>query len=316
MNKEIKVGIIGLVGLVLFYLGSNFLKGIDFFSPVKQYYAIYNNVDGLVVANPVIVNGYSVGRVSDIKILQSQNNKILVTMDIDEDLIIDKSSVATLSSNDFLGSKAIILSIHDVLNPLNEGDTIIAEVDRGLSELLEKATPITDNISITISRLNDLLSSLKGSGDMISNTLDNLNDVLTNSNELIESNKSTITNTLNNLNDLSKDLSEKIEKIDPLLDGAQSIVNKLNSVDFENTFSQIDILITSINGVFDDIDSGKGTLSKLLADDSLYNNLNKTAFDLDKLLFHINENPKHFFSPLGKSRKKIERDLKKQKKIN
>jgi phospholipid/cholesterol/gamma-HCH transport system substrate-binding protein len=75
-------------------------------------------------------------------------------------------------------------------------------------------------------------------------------------------------------------------------------------------------LITSINGVFDDIDSGKGTLSKLLADDSLYNNLNKTAFDLDKLLFHINENPKHFFSPLGKSRKKIERDLKKQKKIN
>ena len=316
MNKEIKVGIIGLVGLVLFYLGSNFLKGIDFFSPVKQYYAIYNNVDGLVVANPVIVNGYSVGRVSDIKILQSQNNKILVTMDIDEDLIIDKSSVATLSSNDFLGSKAIILSIHDVLNPLNEGDTIIAEVDRGLSELLEKATPITDNISITISRLNDLLSSLKGSGDMISNTLDNLNDVLTNSNELIESNKSTITNTLNNLNDLSKDLSEKIEKIDPLLDGAQSIVNKLNSVDFENTFNQIDILITSINDVFDDIDSGKGTLSKLLADDSLYNNLNKTAFDLDKLLFHINENPKHFFSPLGKSRKKIERDLKKQKKIN
>jgi len=316
VNKEIKVGIIGLVGLVLFYLGSNFLKGIDFFSPVKQYYAVYNNVDGLIVANPVIVNGYSVGRVSKIEILQNQNNKILVTMDIDEDLIIDKSSVATLSSNDFLGSKAIILSITDVLNPINEGDTIIAEVDRGLSELLEKATPITDNISITISRLNDLLFSLKGSGDMILNTLDNLNDVLINSNELIESNKSTLTNTLNNLNDLSKDLSEKIEKIDPLLDGAQSIVNKLNSVDFENTFNQIDILITSINGVFDDIDSGKGTLSKLLADDSLYNNLNKTAFNLDELLSHINENPKHFFAPLGKSRKKIERDLKKQKKIN
>ena len=35
-------------------------------------------------------------------------------MDIDEDLIIDKSSIATLSSNDFLGSKAIILSINNV----------------------------------------------------------------------------------------------------------------------------------------------------------------------------------------------------------
>ena len=32
MSKEVKVGIIGVVGLVFFYLGSNFLKGIDFFS--------------------------------------------------------------------------------------------------------------------------------------------------------------------------------------------------------------------------------------------------------------------------------------------
>ena len=41
MSKEVKVGIIGVVGLVFFYLGSNFLKGIDFFSPVNKYYAVY-----------------------------------------------------------------------------------------------------------------------------------------------------------------------------------------------------------------------------------------------------------------------------------
>jgi|TARA_B110000438_G_scaffold55972_2_gene56048 phospholipid/cholesterol/gamma-HCH transport system substrate-binding protein len=315
MNKEIKVGLIGVIGLVLFYLGSNFLKGIDFFSPVKEYYAVYENVDGLIVANPVLINGYSVGRVSNIKILQNQSNKILVTMDIDQDLIIDRSSVATLSSNDLLGSKAIVLTIDDISNPLEEGDTIKADFDRGLSELLEKATPITDNLSITIGRLNDLLLSLKGSGDMISTTLNNLNSVLNNTNDLIDSNENSITKTLDNLNNLSENLSNKLEKIDPILNGAESIVQKLNNVDFENTFNQIDILITSMNDVFQDIESGEGTLSKLLEDDSLYNNLNKTAFDLDQLLYHINENPKHFFGPLGKSKKKIERDLKKQKKI-
>jgi phospholipid/cholesterol/gamma-HCH transport system substrate-binding protein len=313
MSKEIKVGLIGVIGLVLFYLGSNFLKGIDFFSPINRYYAVYENVDGLIVANPVIVNGYSVGRVSEIRILQDRDNKILVSMDIDKDLIIGKSSKATLSSNDFLGSKAIVLSIGDITSPISEGDTIMSEIAGGLSELLEKATPITDNLGVTISRLNDILASLRGSGDMITTTLDNLNNVLTNTNNLIDTNEETITSTLDNLNNLTDDLSKKLNDIDPIIKGANDMISNLSSVDFENTFNQIDILLSSANGVFDDIESGEGgTLSLLLSDDSLYNNLNKTAFDLDKLLKHINENPKHFFAPLGKSRKKIERDLRKQ----
>ena len=315
MNKEIKVGLIGIIGLVLFYLGSNFLKGIDFFSPINRYYALYENVDGLIVANPVIVNGYSVGRVSEIRILQERENKILVSMDIDKDLIIGRSSRATLSSNDFLGSKAIVLSIGDINSPISEGDTIMSEIAGGLSELLEKATPITDNLGVTISRLNDILASLRGSGDMITTTLDNLNNVLTNTNNLIDSNEETISSTLENLNNLTDDLSDKLNDIDPIIKGANDMISNLSSVDFENTFNQIDILLSSANGIFDDIESGDGgTLSLLLSDDSLYNNLNKTAFDLDKLLQHINENPKHFFAPLGKSRKKIERDLRKQEK--
>ena len=108
-----------------------------------------------------------------------------------------------------------------------------------------------------------------------------------------------------------------MDDIDPIIDGANSMINNLNKVDFEGTFNQIDIILTSMNGVFDDIESGEGgTLSLLLSDDSLYNNLNKTAYDLDKLLKHMNENPKHFFAPLGKSRKKIERDLRRQKNSN
>jgi len=313
MNHEFKVGIIGLLGLFILYFGSNFLKGIDFLVSTKKYFAIYENVDGLIVSNPVIVNGYSIGRVSDINILQELENKILVTLDINDDLVIGDTSLATLSSNDVLGSKAIILSIGNTSNPLEEGDTIRAAVDRGLSELIENAGPITNNLSVTISRLNDLLLSLQGSGSLISSALNNLNDVLNSANSVIKNNESNLNTTFQNLANLTESLNNEIGKIDPLLSSIQTTFDELNKIEFEKTFNQIDILLSSMNNVFYDIESGKGTLSKLLKEDSLYNNLNKTAMDLDKLLSHINENPKHFFAPFGKSSRKIKKDLEKKK---
>jgi phospholipid/cholesterol/gamma-HCH transport system substrate-binding protein len=41
-------------------------------------------------------------------------------------------------------------------------------------------------------------------------------------------------------------------------------------------------------------------------------NLNKLLVSLDSLANHLNQNPKHFMAPLGKSRKKIEKDLREQ----
>jgi phospholipid/cholesterol/gamma-HCH transport system substrate-binding protein len=49
-------------------------------------------------------------------------------------------------------------------------------------------------------------------------------------------------------------------------------------------------------------------VSKLLTEDTLYVNLNRLIKSLDSLASHLNDNPKHFLSPLGKSKKKIDRD--------
>ncbi len=49
-----------------------------------------------------------------------------------------------------------------------------------------------------------------------------------------------------------------------------------------------------------------------MTEDSLYVNMNKMLQSLNRLSDHFNTNPKHFMAPLGKSKKKVERDLKKQ----
>ena len=78
---------------------------------------------------------------------------------------------------------------------------------------------------------------------------------------------------------MKKHLSEVWMYGDPENFDLKHALAKKHKVNFENTFNQIDILLTSMNGVFDDLESGEGgTLSLLLSDDSLYNNLNQTAY--------------------------------------
>jgi len=308
MSKEFKVGIFALISGVILYAGFNYLKGIDFFSNTNKYYAIYENVDGLNISNPVVVNGFSVGRVSRISILQDDGNKVMVELDVDESITLNDSTLATLANSDFLGSKAIVLNIGNSSTLINDGDTITSAVDKGLAAILESAQPITDNLGVTIGRINDILLGMEGAGEEIKQTISSLNKTLKNVNGLIGENRNSIKGTLANFQTLSKNLNAKINKLTPILNKADTTLSKINNLELEKTLASVNSLLNELTKIMQDINAGKGTLGKIMKEDSLYNNLNKTILDLDKLLIHFNENPKHFMAPLGKSKKKIAKE--------
>src|SRR5690242_11510653 len=116
ISKEIKVGLFMVVSLVLLYAGFNYLKGIDFFSSTKKYYVVYRNVDKLMSSNLVYINGYSVGRVSNIQFNQ-QKNSVIVELEINSDIVLGDSTVALLNG-DILGTKFIQLDVGNLEHPL------------------------------------------------------------------------------------------------------------------------------------------------------------------------------------------------------
>lgn len=311
MSKEFKVGIVAIVSIVILYVGFNFLKGVDFFSPTNSYFITYDNINGLTVSNPVIINGYSVGRVSKIRILQDRGNVILVKIDIDEGLILGKSTKATLANNDFLGGKAIILDIENIDSPLESGDTLISVVDRGLLEILDQAQPITDNITTTIKRVNEILVGMQGSGEKISITLDQLNGTLAGVNRLVSKNEQEVSETISQFKIMSQEINNKLALLDPIIQKSSGTLDKVNALELEKTLANLNEVLVNLNTTLVAVNNTDGTIGKAMADDALYNNLNQAILDLSELANHFNSNPKHFLGPLGKSSKKIERDLKK-----
>ncbi|MFY0651829.1 MAG: MCE family protein [Cyclobacteriaceae bacterium] len=309
MSKEFKVGLLAIISGSILYLGFNYLKGKDFFSNTNKYYAIYANIDGLNVSNPVIVNGFAVGRVSAIKIIQELDNKVLVELDVDEDVVLGDSTIATLTNEDFLGSKAILLEIGHITTPAESGDTLVAAFDKGLEALFERAQPLTDNIGITIGRINEILIGLEGAGEDVKTLLQTFNQTLLHVNELLNSNNAKVNRTFNQINSLLANIDAKVEKLDPILENVNKSLDKVNALELEATLKTLNGTMDELTLVIKSVNEGDGTVSKLLKEDTLYQNLNKAMVDLDKLLIHFNENPKHFMSPLGKKKKKIEKDL-------
>lgn len=313
-SKEFKVGLFTIVAGVLLYFGFNFLKGTDFFSKTSKYYALYETIDGLKVANSVIVNGYSVGRISRIRILQDRNNLVLVEMTIDEDIILTDSTRAKLYNLDFLGSKAIELSIDNVGQPIEDGDTLIAEIDKGVTEFLkESAAPVADNLGITIRRINEILLGLQGSGEKINSTIGELQIMAHQMNGIIGENREELSNVMVSFQELAAQLSQTIKRIDPILVNANGAIEKVNALELQATLDETQELLSHVNTTLDMFNKGEGTVGRLLKEDSIYSNLNKTIADLDSLVVHLNTYPKHFLAPLGKSRKKIEKDLAREK---
>lgn len=312
LSKEFKIGLLTIVSAAMLYFGFNFLKGTDFFSPTNHYYALYPTVDGLKVSNPVIVNGFSVGRVSSIRILQDRDNMVLVELMIDEDIMLGDSTKAKLYNVDFLGSKAIELAIGPVGTPLEDGDTLISEVDKGVTEFLkESALPVADNLGITIRRINEILLGLQGSGEKINATIGQLEVMATQVNGIISENRAETAEIMANLQALTRQLSATISKVDPVLENASGALEKVNTLELQQTIAETQQLLAHVNQTLDMFNKGQGTVGRLLKEDSIYTNLNKAIVDLDSLVNHMNAYPKHFFAPLGKSRKKIERDLQK-----
>ena len=81
ISKELRVGIVVIISLGLFYYGFNYLKGSNIFKTGSFYYAEYPNVNGLSVDDPVFTKGFRVGKVSSTK-LNMETGKILVQLQI------------------------------------------------------------------------------------------------------------------------------------------------------------------------------------------------------------------------------------------
>ncbi len=304
LSREIKTAILVIAAIALFIWGYGFLKGKDLFTNYKTLFVEYKNVEGLVIAAPVTINGLSIGKVNAIT-LNNQTGNILVEMQINTDFPISKSSIAEIYAPSALGGKqlAIISNIEDK-NLAVDGDFLKPAIKLGLTDaiaeqlepLKDKITKLLDNANIMLESVNDILdekskADLKNSLASLSETMNEFKRASGTLNSILDDNKKQIGGIVTDFKKVSSDFT--------------SISDGLNKADLGKTAENLQKTLISVDKIIVDLESGKGTIGKMLKDEAFYNNLSKTSKELELLLQDLRLNPTRYVnvSLFGKKNK-------------
>jgi phospholipid/cholesterol/gamma-HCH transport system substrate-binding protein len=324
LSKELKIGIVVVFAIAAFIWGLNFLKGTNLFSHKYELYAVYPKIDGLIPANPLLVNGYKIGQVNQIQLIKRHGEyNVLVKFLLTEDVQIPKNSVAKAISSDLLGSKAVELIYSNSTEFVSNGDTLKSEteeslkssVDKRIAPLQAKAENLISSIDSVMTVVNSVLNTktrenLDKSFESIRKAILSLEQTAYKLDDLVGSERARITSILTNLNNITTNLDKNGKKIDNIIGNLSNLSDSLAKAELKSAINNADKSLKELNTLLAGINQGKGTLGKLAKNDTLYYNLNKSSEDLDKLLRDLRYNPQRYihFSVFGRKDKNKPKD--------
>ncbi len=293
-SREIKVGLMVLVSIFLFYFGINFLKGSNIFQKSNQYIGHFENLDGLVKSSQVKVKGYKVGQVSEILYDFTKNEAFTVKITVDNNIKIPKGTVMMLADDGLLGGKIIdlvypmqanandVYKRNDVL-PTGVNGGLMAELTGDMMPKIERVVEQTDSLLLSVRKLvesphlNTSLYAIERTTSDLAATSAQLKSMMSNQFPTVMNDVAAITSDF-------KETSGNLKKID-----------------FAGTMESADYTVKNLQNFTEKLNSNESSLGLLMNDKNLYFNLNNTAESADKLLIDLKENPKRYvhFSLFG-----------------
>lgn len=316
MKKEVKIGMFAVAMILCAWGGIRFLSGVDIFSRNVDYYAVYDQVNGVQGASPVMMRGVKVGTVSEILFDPARSSQVVLRLTVRRQYPIPSDSEAKIVSSSLMGSKAIEIVLGESSVRLEKGDTIRSGysrdmMDTALTELdffKEKISRLTEELSRTLTGISTLVES---NSSNIGELTAHLNSIAGNLDEVLSAEKSGLRSAVVGISEFSQTLGQNAGRVDTLMGNLTRFSDNLAEADLKAAVGRL-------NDILDRIDSGEGTVGKLMNDAELYENLQQASENLSVLLADLKENPKRYvhFSLFGRSEaKEKERAAKLEEKL-
>ncbi len=265
-TKEVLVGTIFLIGVILLGAFTIIVSDYDPFRKMVEWQILFDDVRGLKEGNEVRASGVEIGKVTNIEL---KDGRALVTIRISRDLPLYENGELSIESVSPLGGKFVGIA---------PGGPTAAKHD--LTDILQGEPPPED----IVNALNKFVRDMREGSGTIPRLLRD-EDVYNDIKEITGSIKEVTRNIKEGKGFIGKITGPDSEKlyadveqvVASVREAAEQIRQKkgtLGKIIYDDAlYDQLDAATKSIQTITADIEAGKGTLGKLLTDEELYNNI-------------------------------------------
>ncbi len=314
-QSDAVVGIVIFTAFLVLMSGVIWLKKISLTQSKVTYTALFPNIGGLKAGDPVRVNGVEKGSVARIYLHKAE---VAVRFKIDDNIPYTDSAVITVANVGLMGERAleITLSRAGSDHVPDEGDSISNYIpgyyDKGISEAIGMLGNIMGDAKGLLDTVEYIINSTVGDPDFINffgSAVTRLDSITLSMDRIVGSNERRIAAIVRDIKSVTGEVDQMLETNSPALTTIVTNTAGLTE-DAKSIVNDIDSLLFSLQGVISKVDTGDGTVARLLNDDDLSTEIQGTLTKLDQLVDEADENGLKLRIKLGfKDKKKAEKAL-------
>ena len=291
MKKQFAIGLSVIIAILILVFGINYLKGINMFKASNYYTASYTNVAGLTQSAPVMLNGFKVGIVREIRYEYDNPGHVLVELSLDKELRLPVGTKAVIAS-DMLGTASVQLQMGTGKEFCKVGDRLEGTTAPGLMDNV--SGEILPAVVAMLPKRDSILMSLNtvAANPALVSSIERLDRVMAN----LETSSTQLNRFMATMPAIASDAKSITGNVNTMTTDLTQVTAMLRNMPLDSTMRNVQQASESLKQLMAELNNPNSTLGALMNDRGLYNNLNNSAASLDSLLKDVKKNPKRYIS--------------------
>jgi len=310
---KVKVGFLVMVAVtILIVTIMNLEQGMGLFANQAKYRAMVSHTQGLKVGGPVRMNGVDIGNVHGIAIARDQP-LVEITFMVQKGVAphIRRDATVTIRPLGLLGDKFLEVMPGSQDQPSLPPDSLLpGEAETDLTSLASGATATIDNVNAAIREIQKVLVQLREGQGTASKLLsdpalyDRSKKVLENMEvasekgvkllDRVEKGQGTIGQLMTD-KELYLRATQAVQDLDSLASRLNDPNGTLAKLADPTLYKRLDTLTARGEQLLAKVESGQGTVGKLVTQDELYQRTDKLLTEIEDFVADVKKNPTKYF---------------------